>query len=71
MTEAPPTFRPAWWSAREDRNTHEVRVLCICEDIEHCRTEKYVSDVRLLQRELEATQARLTRCQCGAGQEAA
>lgn len=27
--------------------THEVYVLCSCDDIEHCRLEVYVSDVRL------------------------
>lgn len=27
--------------------THEVMVLCNCDDIERCRTEIYVSDVRI------------------------
>lgn len=33
--------------------THEVCVPCDCEDIEACRTELYVADVRLLRDELE------------------
>lgn len=27
---------------------HEVMVLCNCEDIEQCRTERYISDIRTL-----------------------
>lgn len=37
--------------------THEVLVPCNCGDIEHCRMELYVSDVRIAEariRELEA-----------------
>lgn len=30
---------------------HEVFVLCDCGDVEHCQTEIYVSDVRLLERQ--------------------
>lgn len=37
--------------------THEVQVLCNCEDIEQCRTEIYVSDVRILAAELEEQKA--------------
>ena len=37
---------------------HEVFVLCDCGDIEQCRTELYVSDVRILQAQLETVQAR-------------
>jgi hypothetical protein len=33
--------------------THEVQVLCSCDDIEQCRMELYVSDVRILKAELE------------------
>jgi hypothetical protein len=33
---------------------HEVVVLCDCNDIEHCKTEIYVSDVRILRAEYEA-----------------
>jgi hypothetical protein len=32
--------------------THFVEVLCNCDDIEQCRTELYVSDVRILMAEL-------------------
>lgn len=32
---------------------HEVAVLCLCDDIETCETERYVSDVRLALRELQ------------------
>ena len=28
--------------------THEVRVLCRCNDVESCAMERYVSDVRIL-----------------------
>jgi hypothetical protein len=31
---------------------HEVSVPCNCGDIEHCRLERYISDVRILEREL-------------------
>jgi len=34
--------------------THEVYVLCSCNDIEQCRMERYVSDVRILVEELRA-----------------
>jgi len=30
---------------------HEVHVLCDCGDIEHCRMELYVSDVRIAYRD--------------------
>lgn len=33
--------------------THEVMVLCSCDDIEQCSTELYVSDVRILVAELD------------------
>lgn len=39
--------------------THEVQVLCSCDDIEQCRMEVYVSDVRLLIAELEQARATL------------
>lgn len=29
--------------------THEVRVLCDCDDVELCTTEVYVSDIRVMQ----------------------
>jgi hypothetical protein len=29
--------------------THEVRVLCACDDIENCQLELYVADVRILE----------------------
>jgi hypothetical protein len=35
--------------------THEVQVLCDCDDIELCRTEVYVSDIRILQAQLSET----------------
>lgn len=28
--------------------THEVRVLCDCDDVELCTTEVYVSDIRVM-----------------------
>ncbi len=31
---------------------HEVRVLCNCDDIEHCRMEIYVSDIRIVEAQL-------------------
>lgn len=37
---------------------HEVRVLCDCGNIEACRMERYVSDVRILQEELREAIAR-------------
>jgi hypothetical protein len=33
-------------------DAHEVAVLCNCGAIEHCRMERYVSDVRLLETEM-------------------
>jgi hypothetical protein len=36
--------------------SHEVYVLCACDDIEQCRTEVYVSDVRILKRRLRMTE---------------
>lgn len=30
---------------------HEVFTLCNCGDIEHCRLERYVSDVRIAEEE--------------------
>jgi len=33
---------------------HEVYVLCDCDDIEHCKTEVYVNDVRLVQSQILA-----------------
>lgn len=53
-------IRP-WWEPPPDAVTHEVRVLCLCEDIEMCRTEIYVSDVRIALRELAAAKARIER----------
>lgn len=40
--------------ADETRPAHEVYVLCNCGDVEHCRMERYVSDVRILAAELAA-----------------
>jgi hypothetical protein len=37
--------------------THEVTVLCNCDDIEQCKTEIYVSDIRILIAELEQEKA--------------
>ena len=54
-----PHFSPAaWWQPKPDGTTHEVRVLCACPDIEHCDMERYVSDVRMLYRELEQERRR-------------
>ena len=36
---------------------HEVRVLCNCDDIEHCRMEIYVSDIRIAAAQLRAVNA--------------
>lgn len=33
--------------------THEVVVLCNCDDIEQCKMETYVSDIRILVKLLE------------------
>lgn len=33
---------------------HEVRVLCDCDDIEQCRTEVYISDIRIMQDQFKA-----------------
>lgn len=33
---------------------HEVYVLCNCNDVEHCRTELYVADVRIAATRAEA-----------------
>jgi hypothetical protein len=32
---------------------HEVMVLCDCEDIECCRMERYIADVRIAFEEIE------------------
>lgn len=40
-------------------DAHEVYVLCNCGDVEHCRMEVYVSDVRIVQREFERLLRRL------------
>lgn len=53
----------AWWEPHPDAVTHEVRVLCNCLDIEWCRTERYVSDVRLVMRELQEARAQLQRAE--------
>lgn len=37
--------------------THEVYVLCNCDDVENCRMELYVSDVRILEQELRRLKA--------------
>lgn len=37
--------------------THEVSVLCDCPDIEHCRMEVYISDVRIAYAEIERLEA--------------
>ena len=31
---------------------HEVSVLCFCDDIEHCRFERYIADVRIAESEI-------------------
>lgn len=36
--------------------THEVRVLCNCDDIECCAIERYVADVRIAVAELHELQ---------------
>lgn len=36
-----------------ERPPHEVSVLCNCTDIEHCRLEAYISDVRIANDEIE------------------
>lgn len=36
--------------------THEVYVLCNCDDIECCRMERYVSDVRIAVAEVDRLQ---------------
>lgn len=46
--------------------THEVHVLCGCDDIEACVMELYVSDVRILQAELERVRADAERVLTGA-----
>jgi len=40
--------------------THEVSVLCDCDDLEQCRTEVYVADVRIALAEIQRL-ARLQR----------
>jgi hypothetical protein len=38
--------------------THLVEVACSCNDIEHCLTEKYIADIRILLAELETQHGR-------------
>lgn len=45
-----------WWEADPEARTHEVMVLCMCTD-DPCRMEVYVSDVRILERELARLRA--------------
>jgi hypothetical protein len=33
--------------------THEVHVLCNCDDVENCIIERYVSDVRIAYKEIQ------------------
>lgn len=42
--------------------THEVLVLCDCEDVEQCRTEVYVSDVRIAYARIEELERLLCHC---------
>ena len=53
MAAVIPTPVRGWWEPKPGAVTHEVRVLCLCDDIEHCRTERYVPDVSLAMRELD------------------
>jgi len=48
-------------SGVSDAKTHEVRVLCSCEDIECCEIERYISDVRIAVAEIERLRVRIGR----------
>lgn len=34
---------------------HLIEVACLCDDIEYCSMERYISDVRILLAEINAT----------------
>lgn len=40
---------------------HTIEVPCLCDDIEQCLMERYVSDVRILELELAELKAELIR----------
>jgi hypothetical protein len=54
-------------------NAHEVYVLCNCGDILHCRLERYISDVRIVEAEAKhwrdiARELMVTFMECLSGQ---
>ena len=54
-TDAPPYQTTALIPKKRRRNVaHLVEVVCCCNDIEHCRMERYIADVRILVAELES-----------------
>jgi hypothetical protein len=42
---------------------HEVYLLCRCDDIEQCVTERYIADVRIARTEIDDLRASLNKAQ--------
>jgi hypothetical protein len=38
---------------RVNEQSHEVSIMCLCGDIENCRMERYIADVRIAYAEIE------------------